>query len=417
MPSRMGSEEFYTGGARIPAARNYTPETLELLRNSTANNLAIQRQQGDIQADAARERGQALIGAIKEVPKMREQNRENQRKQEENERQNRKLLAEEAIARDQASLRQQQLAESKMNMENAQKQSQIMYGDRPGGSLAEQTAQSQIYSTKLQGQTAALQAEAARKANAESTRNNLAVIMKDPLSRNDMAALEAARAQGLKMGLSPTDIQVAEATAKSQLQSGRETANLTYDTSIPGQLANEKIGELDAKISGLSALINEGQAYKKAPAGSAEEDAALQKIKDVLGPEADQLDSRISVDTSGIKTRGQKIDRLVAKVKGDVQREIKVLEARAGGSGSPRVKEQIEILKKNLEDIDRISNAKVNFMTGQKAPQGGTMLTNALRGGGQQQSPTMQAPAGVQLVNDQLKGQKVKGSPYRRLER
>lgn len=128
MRSRLGSEEFYTGGARIPAARNYTPETLELLRNSTANNLAIQRQQGDIQADAARERGQALIGAIKEVPKMREQNRENQRKQEENERQNRKLLAEEAIARDQAGIRKKQ--GEQLDLETAAKRAEMDFANQ-----------------------------------------------------------------------------------------------------------------------------------------------------------------------------------------------------------------------------------------------------------------------------------------------
>lgn len=417
MAYRAGSEEFNRSRVNPNpySEPGYNRDTLDLMRQNQATSLSQLQQQREIQNRQTDMIRADVDSIMNNAERGYERGQRQQDRNVERQRESRRFDTEEAASRDQAALRQQQLAESKQNMENAQKQSQIMYGDRQGGSLAEQQALSQVYSQKLQGQSAALQADAQKRQNAASSRDNLAVIMKDAMSRNDQAALAAAKAQGSSMGLSPTDIQVAEATAKTQLASARETSNLTFDTSVPGQLANDKLVQLRDKIDSLSTLINEGSAYKKAAAGSKEEEAALQKLQMSLSPQDQaQLDSRISVDTSGIRTRSKVVDKLVQKTKGDVQRELRLLEAQAATSGSPRMKEQIEILKQNLAQIDALSGSKVNFMTGQPGSQGGTALINALKGQSNQQP--ISAPASVQMVNDQLKGQKTKGSPLRRLE-
>ncbi len=199
MPSRLGSEELYN--VRIPTARNYTPDTLELLRNSTANSLTMQREQGDVMANAARERGQALIGAIKEVPKIREQNRENQRKQEENERQNRKLASEEAIARDQADIRKKQ--GEQLDLETAAKRADMDFANQevaPGVTRRQREAdlkdqEAALNRKKIQAEIASINAKANEvktpdiKANQYSA-NNFGKRLQ--AAERDFAALEAA---------------------------------------------------------------------------------------------------------------------------------------------------------------------------------------------------------------------------------
>lgn len=211
-----------------------------------------------------------------------------------------------------------------------------------------------------------------------------ASILKDAIKTGDQKQIDAVKKQlSQTYGLKPHEIQLAETQAKGQIASETATGNMVYETSVPGQLANEAVVTIDNKLKGLGALISQADAYKKATWGSKEADLAQTEIENTLlelGQDPKQVSQGLTADTSGVKTRTDKINSAIAKVKSDVKREIAQLKARAGASASPRIQGEIRNLEQNLAQIDQIAGQqKPNIFTGGKGPGNQTMISGALQ--------------------------------------
>lgn len=408
MASRPGSEEFYRGRPIGPGFRDYTPETLQLMRNSADRSIGQSAEQGNIAAMGIRERGQMLNDSIREVPELREKNRERERAA-------KRFSSEEAQNKEASQFRELQSSQIKQQMDAAQKDREFMDSPTPQGKSRremdyERAIQNDAASRRLTEAQIGAQGTQVADARKDRAIGQLSVLMEDAIASGDPVAIAQTRAQGQSMNLTSTDIALAEKTAKKTLASGRASSDVIYAGSTGGQMATEQTMKISQEADALSTLVNEAQNYKRANLGSKEAAEAQRKIGlalERMGSDPGMIDSVVSVDTGGIKTRSQKIDSLVNNAKQGLQEKIMILERSSAGA-SPAVQRDIQNLKSKLSAIEQIGaqqGQQYNIFSGAQGPAPKTTYMNVISGQGRPAPQNMAPPAAVSNVNGMLSGQ------------
>lgn len=421
---RMGSEEFYS--SRIPD-QQYSPyqtnrDTLDLIDRHTERKLKLQKQVGDLYAEGIREPAGIWADTIAKAPDSFMKGAEFKQRSEEGHQRLREGEQRMKETEGRMGLQNLQSEEAKFNMERKRKEAefldqpvgpggvtrgqQMMLDEVEGRKLTQEQAR---HGMKSQDRMLGLQekqfGESQRSANIEK----YAGVLKDALKSGDPQAIATVQAHGKRMGLTQMEMQFAEAQAKSGIGGDTMAQNVAFAGTDAGARASEEIGQTNNKINALAQLLSDAREYNAAPAKSQKANVALSKIKQSLsqiGEDPDQVNAGllgVSADTSGIKTTTSKVYAAVNRVRGDVKREINLLEGKYGNMGSPAVKQQIATLKQVEAQLDLLAGAKVNIFTGASGAPQQTQLIRAMQGGGggqfqgMQQQP-MQQPAGPQIT-------------------
>lgn len=390
---RLGAEELY----RSPDYR----DTLDLLERQTQRNIQQKGNIGTMGAEEVAARGQDFGKMISDIPTNLQTGAEYTRRAQKHQAD----MDKEALGAEEGKVR---LETSRSAMEDANRRRNYLTGQSetaPGKTREEELWGNEVKDAQQDRELKRVQIQESIKRMNQMTAeyqgtvkgkniDKVSMLLQDAIKRGDQNAILAAQQQGRKLGLTDFDLQVADAAARSGVSSAEAAQNITYDSSVPGQLANEQLVNASTKLQQLPNLSAKMNEYKTAMPGSPEEDSAFQDVKALLtsmGVDTAPLESRIGVSNWQLKSRSGRMDDVKAQVRGAIMRDINTLKATTGGTASPRIRQQIQQLESALQQFNTNESAKTNIFNGAKGPAAPTQILNALSGAAP--APTFQPGA------------------------
>lgn len=413
MAYRQGSEEFYRYRPGQPGPPvSYNPITLDLLRQNSQTALAQQDRMLDIQNRASDRRladmdklGDRFERGIdrREAAKDRDVIRE---------REARRFSTEEAQAREASEQRQLQAKLMNQQMEDSRRESEFRWGSQAGGkSRAEQDYERGITNENLNQQLVRAQIAglSGDRKTVQADRNveNLSNLMKGAVAASDQAKLANLRAQGAQMGLSEFDIKRAEQLAAEKVASGGTSKDIAYQGSPEGQLATQRLVEINKVADALVNFNEAAERYRESNlAGTTDYgQIALEDMRNAL---VEMGEDPAQINREWYGARQGKIDELVARIQAKVERKLELAEAGAGSAG-PGIRGSFQNTRALLQKAGvKQKPATVDLFSGQPGQPGQPSPLMQFISSGQpphQQSPMMPLAPAPTPVSPAAQGQ------------